>query len=1209
MNLSSTNPTKLNSQNPWPGLAAYDEASTKFFFGREEEANDLFRLVQLAPLTVIYGKSGLGKTSLLQAGLYPLLREKHYLPIHLRIDFSVSASHSPFEQVIQGLIAELDSVQADYPSPDDESLWEYLHRKDFEVWSQDNFLLTPVLVFDQFEEIFSRSGSNTALIQQVSDGLADLIENRIPSEIANTAPNPRRSRLDLLSQRYRIILSFREDFLPEIKTWERKVPSLLHNCLRLDPMSRQCAIEAVEQAGKTILCEGVAPCIVDFVGKLDQKGDSTDPSSMTIEPVLLSLFCYQLNRRRPPGSHVDEALVLNAGQDILNRFYREALDDPAVKGPPEVENFIEDYLIQGDHFRGNYPKEEALDNNLLTGDQLAALTDKHRLLRIVPYQDTTRVELIHDRLVPVVRKARDERKIKQHEDEQEHLIRKAQAEATRMKRIGIVIGVLFLVAVFFWYKTYEANQRAETAQHQAEGLLGFLLGEQFLGEIRDVGRSTMLQQVRDKVESYLNTSTQNPALIRGLALRNAGDLERTRGSLSKSVKFFEEALTVLKSSPNTLISAREVARTRGRIGEALVDQGYVSQALEHYTTAVKDWRQVTASVEVEVSDCTNLASNLVRTALLKYRMGQATLAHKDLDQAFNIITTIPFGHCGSIANTGGAYLDAKVLEVLSEALLLRGNILNVQEDYERAVRLANEAKKLRPASASPIQQKAVAFASLASRKLIENPQHALKNYREVLAEFDILRGRDPTNRLWEREQAAVQILIAEGIVSCYQSKQRNCIAMSLLEAEVTSLKALETLKILTELDPSNLSWQRDLGWGQQVRAKVLAAQTRSIERLEVLQESERSYSATVPDHSDADWVWLLGSTLLDQSWALADLKRWHEAKTTLQRVITLFEQFGKESEAQGDNLVAVNYLRHARTEQGKLLRKAGDKTGADLAEKEQKRLEEQDHNLYRKLTEHNEQKTAKLDTAHATSVNQGAKLFKEENYAAALREFNTAEATMQEYLSLQPTASEGYDSLRNVQDWIQQTQEKLGNSKEAHAALNVMADMASIATLLHPAPDYDSLALAKRKIAQLYYNSNRLDEALADVSQEIAVREIIVQKDQKNAQHLHDLSNTHFGQGLVRRAAGKPAWEEAIRIGIAYIEHTSNIDKKNPQHLSQLGAYRQYLAGEFDAEGLKEKALTEYRLALRAYQQAAKLSRSDDTARKGILELEELGIR
>ena len=58
---------QLDADNPWPGLAAYDEASRDFFHGRSAEAAEILRLIRLASLTVLYGKSGLGKSSLLQA--------------------------------------------------------------------------------------------------------------------------------------------------------------------------------------------------------------------------------------------------------------------------------------------------------------------------------------------------------------------------------------------------------------------------------------------------------------------------------------------------------------------------------------------------------------------------------------------------------------------------------------------------------------------------------------------------------------------------------------------------------------------------------------------------------------------------------------------------------------------------------------------------------------------------------------------------------------------------------------------------------------------------------------------------------------------------------------------------------------------------------------------------------------------------------------
>jgi hypothetical protein len=445
--LGSTGSPNLDAQNPWPGLAAYDEASKDFFKGRDDEAKELFRLIHLAPLTVLYGKSGLGKSSLLQAGLFPRLRREHYVPVYLRVDFSERADSPPLEQVARRLEEEIARAGADCPAREPgEDLWQYLHRKDLEIWSVDNFLLTPVLVFDQFEELFSHSGNDPVRIKSVFDGLADLIENRIPSELAGDATDrERRSRLDLLARQYRIVLAVREDFLPEIEIWKDTVPSLLRNRLRLSPMSRDKAIAATEMAGAAVLEDGAAARIVDFVAKSEAESRGAQP---VVEPVLLSLCCTQLNRRRPPGGRIDAALIASAGQDILESFYREAL-----AGMPErVPQFIETYLIQGDRYRGSYPRDDAIARGALTVQELASLTDHHRLLRIDQQADTARIELIHDRLVGIVRQARDERLARERE---QRLREEAERGAKRLYR-RLLYGSLatFCVLAVIAYSAY-----------------------------------------------------------------------------------------------------------------------------------------------------------------------------------------------------------------------------------------------------------------------------------------------------------------------------------------------------------------------------------------------------------------------------------------------------------------------------------------------------------------------------------------------------------------------------------------------------------------------------------------------------------------------------------------------------------------------------------------------------------------------------------
>ena len=69
----------LDAENPWPGLMPFTEATRAFFHGRDAEAAELLRRVRRERLTILFGQSGLGKTSLLFAGLFPRLRTACWL--------------------------------------------------------------------------------------------------------------------------------------------------------------------------------------------------------------------------------------------------------------------------------------------------------------------------------------------------------------------------------------------------------------------------------------------------------------------------------------------------------------------------------------------------------------------------------------------------------------------------------------------------------------------------------------------------------------------------------------------------------------------------------------------------------------------------------------------------------------------------------------------------------------------------------------------------------------------------------------------------------------------------------------------------------------------------------------------------------------------------------------------------------------------------
>src|SRR6185436_6798439 len=98
----------LSPDNPWPGLDPFDETDREYFHGRAVEAGELLRLVRREPLTVVFGRSGLGKTSLLKAGLFPLLRGEDCLPVYVRLDHGEGAP-ALREQIFRELQAACDA--------------------------------------------------------------------------------------------------------------------------------------------------------------------------------------------------------------------------------------------------------------------------------------------------------------------------------------------------------------------------------------------------------------------------------------------------------------------------------------------------------------------------------------------------------------------------------------------------------------------------------------------------------------------------------------------------------------------------------------------------------------------------------------------------------------------------------------------------------------------------------------------------------------------------------------------------------------------------------------------------------------------------------------------------------------------------------------------------------------------------------------------
>jgi hypothetical protein len=266
---------ETNADNPWPGLDAFTEEASDYFYGRGEEVSELLRRVRRTTLTLLFGQSGLGKTSLLQAGLFPRIRRERFLPVYIRLDFSPGAvgladqiKARIWQAVAEGGVTGAPASQAD------ETLWAYFHRRGIDLRGQDGQAVVPVLVLDQFEEIFTLGqGTQTASGRQFLTELSDLVENRVPAEIEQRieADLEAVEQFEFGKDQYRVLISLREDFLPHLEDLRVAMPSLTQNRIRLNRMNNRQAIDAVRGPGGDLVSSSLACEIVRFVSGIKRE--------------------------------------------------------------------------------------------------------------------------------------------------------------------------------------------------------------------------------------------------------------------------------------------------------------------------------------------------------------------------------------------------------------------------------------------------------------------------------------------------------------------------------------------------------------------------------------------------------------------------------------------------------------------------------------------------------------------------------------------------------------------------------------------------------------------------------------------------------------------------------------------------------------------------------------------------------------------------
>ena len=252
------------------------------------------------------------------------------MPVRIQLDHNSSLRHNLVEQVRVELRKELERgrYHARRGPETKESLWAYFHQPELEIRDREmgDRVVNVVLVFDQFEEIFSRSQGDPshewaqrALIEE----LAQLIDNCVPPDLKRELESDPATvrRYDFDNQDYRIVLSLREDYLAHLESLSWQIPSVTENRFRLLAMNKESAFEVVKEPGRKIVEPIVVRQIVEFGAGESQSAAlpaaPAAPRSSSVSPALLSLICSELNeeRRRLNAAKITaEQVTNNAGQ-------------------------------------------------------------------------------------------------------------------------------------------------------------------------------------------------------------------------------------------------------------------------------------------------------------------------------------------------------------------------------------------------------------------------------------------------------------------------------------------------------------------------------------------------------------------------------------------------------------------------------------------------------------------------------------------------------------------------------------------------------------------------------------------------------------------------------------------------------------------------------------------------------------------------------
>ncbi len=449
----------MKDRNPWPGLASYKDDGY-VFCGRRNAIAELVNIIENFRFVTLYGRTGIGKTSLLQAGVFPVLRMRNRIPIYIRLGKIDRRNEKgeliPFAQlIVERLVEEVDAVRLrqrgdrfntkQLDARDERFLWLYFHTRRFANQSfstqpqrQEVF---PVLVLDQFEEVFEKRPKDTdLLLRQLW-----MLENDmliVPSE---------EGYVKTISCRF--VVSIREDCLYHMEDAIDRLhlPELRSNRYRLPALSPIEAKEVITIPGKELMPDDKNEYrqVVEGIIKAAQD----DANSDCVSPLTLSLICSQLYEGLPEGRKFSAEMVTSQSKDALKMFYRKITSRLPITQRQKLEDLL---VIKGRRTSVTLEEfKQAVPDGTYLYEQ-----NENNILKV----DNGSVEVIHDQLARMIEDQKGETRIEVY---RQRIARLREITTMFIATVAIIVFIHFIPKMI-WQDTIALDEKLERVYLNAE---------------------------------------------------------------------------------------------------------------------------------------------------------------------------------------------------------------------------------------------------------------------------------------------------------------------------------------------------------------------------------------------------------------------------------------------------------------------------------------------------------------------------------------------------------------------------------------------------------------------------------------------------------------------------------------------------------------------------------------------------------------------